>query len=227
MEKMSRVERRKLDARNRILKVAEDCFVFEKRYEDITMREIARRSDVSVGALYLHFKTKEDILAHLFVEFDKKYSKIMYETVPATGAGGDRIEGLLTFFDRMCSDPHFILISRIPFYHLKEASTIEDVIREQIVHSMNNFVSFVTEIFEDGKKDGTISVQADSGLAAQVLIDTFISLMLTVALRNSMTCFAELGRKEYDMGSIFSVFKSFLSDGIRISPVRKNDSSDN
>jgi AcrR family transcriptional regulator len=55
---ISRMERKKQEARERILAAAQKLFVVDQRYERVTIREIAELADVSVGAVYLHFKTK-------------------------------------------------------------------------------------------------------------------------------------------------------------------------
>src|SRR5208337_4260882 len=66
--KSARMERKQQETRLRILEAARALFTHGSGYEQATVREIAGRADVSVGAVYLHFTSKPDILAHLVNE---------------------------------------------------------------------------------------------------------------------------------------------------------------
>jgi AcrR family transcriptional regulator len=55
-------DRRRSDTRVRIQQVALEMFA-EQGYEQASLRKIADRLGVTQGALYYHFKTKEEILA--------------------------------------------------------------------------------------------------------------------------------------------------------------------
>ncbi|MEN8908031.1 MAG: TetR/AcrR family transcriptional regulator [Clostridiales bacterium] len=52
----------KKDGKERILKVAYKMLVENKKIEDITIRDIAKRANVGVGLINYHFKSKEYML---------------------------------------------------------------------------------------------------------------------------------------------------------------------
>ena len=59
---LSKVERRRMDARRRILDAAQQLFLVESSYDKATISDIARCADVSVGVVYLLFKDKYAIV---------------------------------------------------------------------------------------------------------------------------------------------------------------------
>ena len=46
--------------------------IWEKSVEETTIREICRRCDITVGAFYHHFSSKEEVLSELFRFFDEQ-----------------------------------------------------------------------------------------------------------------------------------------------------------
>jgi hypothetical protein len=56
-EQNTRTERKKREAKERILAATEHFFIAENSYNETTMREIADRADVGIGSVYNHFKT--------------------------------------------------------------------------------------------------------------------------------------------------------------------------
>jgi AcrR family transcriptional regulator len=62
-----RRQREKLARRQQILDAARDLF-FAKGFESTTVEEIAIRTELSKGAIYLHFPSKEEIYITLMLE---------------------------------------------------------------------------------------------------------------------------------------------------------------
>jgi AcrR family transcriptional regulator len=217
VEEVSRVEQRKRATRDRILKICEELFILENDYDNVTMREIARRAKVSVGALYLHFKTKEDILATLIARFTTKQREDLEASVPPNGNGAQQLDKLLNFFDQLCSNPRFVLYSQLPLLHLRNGHAIANAIRQTIIDDMTSFVDFVTEIFREGKADGSLNFDVDPHLAAVTLVDASLSLMLGITMRRTFGSLLAFPSGEYNVGSIFSVFRTFLSKAMILS----------
>ncbi len=65
MEKLSKQQIRIQETQARLLKAAEEVFV-QDGYEAAQLDEIAARADRSKGAVYTHFKSKEDLFLALF-----------------------------------------------------------------------------------------------------------------------------------------------------------------
>lgn len=72
-------------------------------YHALTMDEIARRSGIAKGSLYLHFKTKEDLFRELAESVHRQMGEAFCQVLGATAPGRDRVRGLiraqLAFFE--------------------------------------------------------------------------------------------------------------------------------
>jgi AcrR family transcriptional regulator len=176
---LSRSERKKLEARDRILEAAEQLFLVEGSYEKTTIREIARRADVSVGAVYLHFATKVDILAALTAENVGRLLDLMNSMVPPDGTGREKFDASLAFLEELRTDRFFSLHDRLPFLRLDDK--VNDVLRETLVTSLGEFVAINEGILKDGVADGTLRSDIDphaTALTLFVAVQSFIHELL-------------------------------------------------
>src|SRR4051812_17121460 len=82
----------------RLLDAAERLLVL-KHFEDISIQEILRESGVSAGSFYARFRSKEDLLPHLYQEYSASLrARMAAETDPAAWSGlplAVRIQGLM------------------------------------------------------------------------------------------------------------------------------------
>ncbi len=69
-------EQRRGGTREKIQAVALELFA-EQGYEKTALREIAERLGVTKAALYYHFRTKDDIVASLFADYNDKIEAII------------------------------------------------------------------------------------------------------------------------------------------------------
>src|SRR5437899_2383732 len=72
METQSKQQLRTSETRARLLDAAEEVFVRDG-YESAQLDEIAARADRSKGAVYTHFKSKEDLFLALFENRTRSY----------------------------------------------------------------------------------------------------------------------------------------------------------
>ena len=72
METQSRQQLRTTETRARLLDAAEEVFVRDG-YESAQLDEIAALADRSKGAVYTHFKSKEDLFLALFEHRTRSY----------------------------------------------------------------------------------------------------------------------------------------------------------
>ena len=72
---MRRTKEEALETRKAILKTALDCFS-KRGYALTTFTDIAKRIKLSKGAVFWHFKTKEDLLAELIVQECRTYDPL-------------------------------------------------------------------------------------------------------------------------------------------------------
>jgi AcrR family transcriptional regulator len=89
-ETLSRREREKLWQRREMLTAAIKLFS-EKGYHNVSMQEIAKKSEFAIGTLYKFFKNKEDLYKSIIMEQADIFHKALTE---ALDEEGDEIEKL-------------------------------------------------------------------------------------------------------------------------------------
>ena len=90
---LSRREREKLRQRQEMLAAGLTLFS-EKGYHNVSMLEIAGKSEFATGTLYKFFKNKEDLYKTLMVEQADKFHKALTEAIEGTD---DEIEKLRNY----------------------------------------------------------------------------------------------------------------------------------
>jgi AcrR family transcriptional regulator len=79
-ERIPRREREKLRQRKEMLDAALDLFA-DKGYHNVSMHEIARKSEFAIGTLYKFFKNKEDLYKALMLEQTEKSVEALTKAV--------------------------------------------------------------------------------------------------------------------------------------------------
>lgn len=94
IEGLSRRERQFIERENLILETARGL-IREKGFLSLTMSELAEAVEYSVGTLYTHFETKEDLLIALAVQTIGQRAVLFEQVRQATLKSRDRIYGIL------------------------------------------------------------------------------------------------------------------------------------
>src|SRR5262245_47135664 len=100
----SRRERKKADARRRILDAAIALFG-ERGIDAVTVDEIAAAADVGKGTIYLHYRTKEDIVVAFMVAMEEQVQR----RVARVAAARTSLTAILVRFLRLqfaSKEPH-------------------------------------------------------------------------------------------------------------------------
>lgn len=87
----------KEEARSRILEAANKVFA-ERGYHEATMDDVAKRLGVSKGAIYLYFKSKEELFEAIGKTAPQAFKEILYSSF---GDEASPIESATQFFDKM------------------------------------------------------------------------------------------------------------------------------
>jgi len=212
MEQNSRMERKKQEARARILAAAEQLFVVEASYEQATIREIARRADVSVGAVYLHFKTKADILAALIAAHGERMRRIIEKAASLPGRTAfQKIENLVRVFEELRQDKTFLLYGRVAF--VLSQGTIDEVSQMMAVDELRKTLGIVTSIMAEGAEDGSIRADMDPELKAVTVLN------IGMAFTRDVMFNASLGLPErffsFEPEEVFKAFSTIILDALR------------
>jgi len=208
---VSRVERKKQEARDRILAAAERLFLVEGRYAKVTIREIAELADVSVGAVYLHFKTKVDVLAELLSVQMTRLTGILYDRIALERTGIAKFETLLTTVSEVRRDPALAIFSLIPL--LAMSGEIDERIETLIQSQQEVLIDVITEIFRMGRADGTLRIREDCAFRAAVFEQTLTAVLGGMIVKP--LAIERNGIAGYDEETIFFGFLDLLRDCVR------------
>lgn len=206
----SRSERKKKEARERILKAAEQLFMIEGNYEKCTIREIAQRADVSVGAVYLCFKNKIEMLAELISLHSRKIQEQLQVVVNQKKTGAEKLIAILDLFLIMRDDPQFKLYGR--FSMERYADLADSQVISVIQLDYIKIVDMVAEIFRIGNEDKTIIAIDDFRLSATVFIQMTHSFVRDLLLDLSPTSF--LLPQPYSSDVLISAFITLVREAL-------------
>jgi AcrR family transcriptional regulator len=158
---------------NTILEAARMLFV-EKNYADVTITDIAAAAEVSKGALYHHFSSKEDIYLQMMHHFLKEIQAVTEKTAEnSTGSCRERVrESLVSFLGLPEELLNVLRLVR------RDINIFTDPMRQELIEAYQLAVpEQVEHILRDGIASGEIQ-PIDSRLLSWELV-----ALVEVALR--------------------------------------------
>jgi AcrR family transcriptional regulator len=167
------VDNRKQD----FLRTALDLF-YEKGYESTKITDICKEMDVTKGAFYYYFESKEDILVAIAEAFTEKSVDIIRSIINQPGTS------VLEKINKM-----FISINRLKFKErdwrtkFKRAVKSEENLKLQnrIASSLKlSSISMLKELIDAGAREGEFGDIVNSDEMAEFLINTILSLNIAV-----------------------------------------------
>lgn len=203
---VSRVEKKKMEARERILTTAEKIFIFEGSYQKTTIREIARRADVSVGSVYLHFSTKADILAALTAEHTITIKNRMIAAIPPEGSGREKLDALLGFMANLRRDKSFDLYGRFAAFQFDQS--IDQVFRSTIHRELAGFYDLVADVLRACEADGLLREGFDVRLASITFMTVAMSFTRDLLLVDKPVSASFLFPQDTD--AVFDMFTEMI-----------------
>lgn len=136
-----------------------------KGFHDSTVKEIAEKAGIAVGTVYLYFKSKEDILDHIFFVEHLRRVELLKEHY----CSEDNIEKVLdSFFDL-----HFELFTheqdttKVLFQELHTVMAIKD---RKSKDGMEQVFSIFSDILKKEQQNGRISTDMNTELLSYIII---------------------------------------------------------
>jgi TetR/AcrR family transcriptional regulator, fatty acid metabolism regulator protein len=161
-------EKRREERTALILQAAYDV-ITEKGYYEASMDEIAARVGIAKGTLYLHFKSKEDLIFMLIEQATIKFIALVDEIINQEISVQHKLEHiLLESYNSIQSGRQFLVALRSIGLN---KGLIKDKIEAQA--SMAGLVHRFTSLFEDGKANG----EFDATVPTAIMVSIFLGLM--------------------------------------------------
>jgi len=145
--------REKENRRHAILNAARRLF-FERGFRPVTVDSIAKKAELSKGAIYLHFDSKEEIYAQILLldieQFHANTAKVVQQ-------GGSASEMLLklsdTYVDFFLNDKELFRIL-MTFMVRLDRMNLSDEVGEHLIRTTNKSIAVIEEILQHGVSSG-------------------------------------------------------------------------
>ncbi|WP_320780147.1 TetR/AcrR family transcriptional regulator [Streptomyces sp. CRN 30] len=151
------------DAARRLLVAAVEAFA-ERGYHATTTRDIAGRAGMSPAALYIHYRTKEELLHRISRIGHEKALEVLRTAAGSGGTATERLAEAVRSFVRWHAGQH--TVARVVQYEL---DALGPDARAEIVALRRRNDSTVREIIEDGVAAGEFDVPDVKGTTLAVL----------------------------------------------------------
>jgi TetR/AcrR family transcriptional regulator len=183
--KLPRREREKLRQRQEMLAAALGLFS-EKGYHNVSMHEIAKKSEFAIGTLYKFFKNKEDLYKALVLEKSDMFHDAITKAVEEPDDAIEKLRNFVRVKGRIFRDN--VSMIRLYFAETRGASfnfmaSVEPEIRERY----GLFLQSLALIFERGIRRKQFRKIADSyylAVALDSLTNAFLFLWLEAPERH-------------------------------------------
>ncbi len=173
-EKLTRREREKLRQRQEMLAAALELFS-EKGYHNVSMHEIAEKSEFAIGTLYKFFQSKEDLYRALLMEECHKFHDAF---VRAMEQSKDEVEQLRNYV-RVKGE---MFRNNLPFIRLYLAEsrgvsyTVTPGLYAELRDKYHGILERLAAIFESGIREGRFRAIADPYYLA-VALDSAVNAL--------------------------------------------------
>ena len=148
-------------------------------YENVTIREIAKRVDINVASIYYHYESKEKILEHVYEYYDYHYfdTRKSVEYMKKLIETADPEEFIFAIARNYESDDQkkhmrMILITKILYMRLFQDPTANNMFRE---HNADDY-KYVSEILQHGIDVGRIQADFDLEIFARVMTGAMMAM---------------------------------------------------
>ncbi|MNI37046.1 HTH-type transcriptional repressor KstR2 [compost metagenome] len=163
-----------------ILSVSTKLFM-EKGFEKTSIQDIIIELGMSKGAIYHHFKSKEDILDAVMKKQFQYTTRMLYELIQHTKAANAR-EKLILILEHVVSDPEAHSIDDILSTQIKNPQFVMTGIKEGVTSD----APVLARLMMEGQADGSITTEypAECAEVFMLLINIWINPMLFERSKN-------------------------------------------
>ncbi|KPC78939.1 MULTISPECIES: TetR/AcrR family transcriptional regulator [Streptomyces] len=151
------------EAARRLLVAAVEAFA-ERGYHATTTRDIAGRAGMSPAALYIHYKTKEELLHRISRIGHDRALRLLETAADSGGTASDRLADAVRSFVRWHAERH--TTARVVQYELEALSEEH---RDEIVALRRKTDAVVRRIIGEGVSAGEFDVPDVPGTTLAVL----------------------------------------------------------
>jgi AcrR family transcriptional regulator len=164
--------------RRQILDAALACFS-ENGFHQTGLADIQRRSGLSHGALYLYFRSKDEIIAALAVDRHREDADIN-ELARLTGSPADALKALLAAYAKAIADPEGEARRRVGVNGWAEALR-NDAVHASVIEGIEAPLAFIADLIVRGQSEGVFAADIEARSAARAFVALFQGFVLQAA----------------------------------------------
>jgi AcrR family transcriptional regulator len=148
-----RRKREKESRKSAILKAARKLF-FEKGFKSVTVESIAKKAELSKGAVYLYFKSKDEIYSQILLNEIDEFHKNITDLFMGEQRASDMLFQLSSIYvDFFLKERELFRILMTFMLHANHSNLPEDL-QKHIIKSMNKSIDVIEKIFQYGIDKG-------------------------------------------------------------------------
>lgn len=160
---MSLEEKRKKEKeyrKNSILKAARKLFL-ERGFKAVTVDQIAARAEVSKGAIYLYFDSKEEIYTQILITANiEQYQEIKSFSLQDSAAAEILLRFAENYVDYFLENNELFRIL-MTFMLQSENMNLTEEQNTQLIHTTNENARIISEILQKGVNSGEFIADFD------------------------------------------------------------------
>jgi AcrR family transcriptional regulator len=187
---------------NRILTQAMRIFL-AKGYHGTSIEEITRAAKLTKGALYWHFRSKEDLLKRIVGEYENRFLDGMIKAV--NEVEGDILEKIEKYFRYNAAFAYYNRELCVSFDKLAaELVGAHHGIESEFRRIYRKYQKFLSNLIVQGKKEKVFKKEMDEDLSALVIIAFHVGILLQWSMN----------KNEIDGEAYMNTFKKIMLHGM-------------
>lgn len=164
MKELTRREREHLSRKREILEAAQKVFA-QKGFHQATIDEIAKEAELAKGTIYLYFKNKRELFYSLVEEKTEYLMNLLQKEVKREENAVEKLSAIIRHqleFYEANRDFFKIITSESSRFELG----LKDELRKRIMDRYLKYIDIVSQIIEEGIKEGRFKALDTKKLAA-------------------------------------------------------------
>ncbi|MCC6549722.1 MAG: TetR/AcrR family transcriptional regulator [Ignavibacteriaceae bacterium] len=187
-----------IDTKQKILNAAVDL-ISEKGYHDVAVREICERAGVTKPVLYYYFKDKEDVLAELIREGNRRFHDLIDKNIRPDDPFEKQLEGLFFVYIQYAEEnfSHIAIAINVELSPLPEK--IKSLSREKTLEVTER----ILPVFSQGRKEGLFGPDDDLTMLASSFTSPLSFFILQCVLHHD-----PITRMREDLNRYYTFWKT-------------------
>ncbi len=166
------------ETKKKIMEVGENLFS-ETGYDATSVQDICSKAEISKGAFFHHFPTKEFLFLEILNDYLFKLDNKMNEIEKKSKNSLIAMEKMVDILDEIfvTSKGKFTI-----FLEFLRKSSKDSEIMKKLSNQFQKYQKYVFSLIEKGKKEGNIKEEVDSEFISQLIISLAIGMILKKSL---------------------------------------------